>query len=231
MAVIGITCSFNDKRQVSSLGANYSRAILLAGGIPVILPSLPPEVVPALLDQIQGVVLSGGGDIDPFILGEDPHPAISEVEPARDAFELALTRQAMERDLPLLGICRGAQVLAIAGGGRLQQHLEPDAPGRIQHMQSAPRSHPSHRIRILEGTCLSLLAGTQEMRVNSFHHQAVQVVGAGFRVAALAPDGVIEAIENPSYKFLLGLQWHLEAHVESCPLNMRILRRFMAACS
>ena len=231
MVVIGITCSFNDKRQVSSLGANYSRAILLAGGIPVILPSLPPEVVPDLLDQIQGVVLSGGGDIDPFILGEDPHPAISEVEPLRDAFELALTRQAMERDLPLLGICRGAQVLAIAGGGRLQQHLEPDAPRRIQHMQSAPRSHPSHRIRILEGTCLSLLAGTREMRVNSFHHQAVQDVGAGFRVAALAPDGVIEAIENPSYKFLLGLQWHLEAQVESCPQSLGILQRFMAACS
>jgi putative glutamine amidotransferase len=231
VTVIGITCSFNDKRQVSTLGANYTRAILLAGGIPVILPSLPPDTVPAMLDQIQGLVLSGGGDIDPFILEEDPHPAISDVEPARDAFELALARQAMERNMPLLGICRGAQVLAIAGGGRLQQHLEPDAPCRIQHMQSAPRSHPSHTIRILPGTCLALLVGEKEMRVNSFHHQAVKAVGPGFKVAALASDGVIEAIENPGYNFVLGLQWHLEAQVESCAKNMGILRRFMAACS
>jgi len=130
-----------------------------------------------------------------------------------------------------LGICRGAQVLAVAGGGRLQQHLEQDGPGRILHMQSAPRSHPSHRISILPGTNLSLLTGAAELRVNSFHHQAVKSVGAGFRIAALAPDGVIEAIENPQYRFVMGLQWHLEAMVESCPVNMGILRRFLAACS
>ena len=231
MPVIGITCSFNECKQLNTLGANYTRAVLLAGGTPVILPNLPPEQVPALLRGIHGVILSGGGDIDPQYLGEDPHPAISGVEPERDAFELALVRQSLALNLPLLGICRGIQVLALAMGGNVLQHLERDTPGRIQHMQSAPRSHASHRVIIQEESILSSLVGEGEMRVNSFHHQAVRGVPPGFRISALAPDGVIEAIENPNFPFALGLQWHLEAQVNTCSKNLRILQKFLAACS
>ena len=230
MPIIGITCLFDDKRKNSTLGGDYTRAFLLAGGTPVILPSLPPEKAEEVLQCLDGLALSGGGDVDSVFLGEDPHPSISGVEPERDAFELALARLALERDLPFLGICRGAQMMALAAGGGLKQHLEPEAPGRIQHLQTSPRSHPCHRIAVKEGTWLASVVGKGEFRVNSFHHQAIKGVPPGFVVSALAPDGVIEAIENPGRKFTVGLQWHPEGQAASCEINLRILQKFVDAC-
>ena len=231
MPIIGITCTYVERKEMSTLGVNYTRAFLLAGGTPVILPTLPPEKAPEILAGISGLVLSGGGDVDAALLREDPHPSISGVEPERDLFELALARLALERDLPLLGICRGAQILALAAGGRLTQHLEPGFPGRILHLQSAPRSHPCHRVILEKETWLAQLAGGDELRVNSFHHQAIEEMPPGFRRLATAPDGVIEALEDPRRKFALGVQWHPEGQVETCEVNLRILQRFVAAAS
>lgn len=188
-----------------ALGMDYLRAIERAGGLPVVLPPVALDAVEQLLDRLDGVCLSGGPDLDPHAYGAaDRHPELGATEPALDGFELALARAADDRGLPLLGVCRGSQALNVARGGTLYQHV----PG---HRQAAPASRPTHPIVVATGTRVARIARRRRLRVNSFHHQAVDRPGAGLRVAAEAPDGTIEAIEDRSRAFVLGVQWHAEA--------------------
>ena len=185
-----------------ALGMTYLRAIDAAGGMPVVLPPLGDA--DALLERLDGVCLSGGPDLDPDAYGApDRHAELGPTEPGLDAFELALARAADERGLPLLGICRGAQTLNVARGGTLHQHL----PG---HRQTEAGSITTHAVQITPGTHLAQLCGAGGLAVNSFHHQAVDVLGHGLRAVARADDGTIEAIEGPGSRFVIGVQWHAE---------------------
>jgi putative glutamine amidotransferase len=188
-----------------ALGMTYLRAIEAVGGMPVVLPPLGDA--DALLDRLDGICLSGGPDLDPEAYGAvERHAELGPTEPGLDAFELALARAADERGLPVLGICRGAQALNVARGGTLHQHV----PG---HRQTAPATAPTHSVRVERGSRLASLVGARALRVNSFHHQAVDVLGRGLRAVAWAADGTVEAVEAPGAGFVLGVQWHAEGLV------------------
>ena len=196
-----------------ALGIPYVRAVEAAGGVPVVMPPLDLEGVPSLVSRLDGLVLSGGPDLTPSAYEQRPHAQLGSTEPRLDAFEYATVTEALSRALPILGICRGAQALNVARGGSLHQHL-PDIVGeQIAHRQSEVGKRPTHSVDVVPGTRLAGLVGSGRLRVNSFHHQAVDQVGRGLRVSARAPDGTIEAIEDPRHDFVVGVQWHAETLV------------------
>ncbi|MBR0272891.1 MAG: gamma-glutamyl-gamma-aminobutyrate hydrolase family protein [Bacteroidaceae bacterium] len=210
--VIGITGNFGEKG--CELAEGYYESVLRAGATPVVLP--PTEDADALctmLDGIDALVLSGGGDMNPLFAGEEPVPQLHSINPKRDLCELLLIRLAYDRQLPMLGICRGIQMLAIALDGSVWQDIAtqftPQAP-LLKHSQDLERTRASHTVAITEGSLLHSIMGASVLAVNSFHHQAVREAGPHLRVSAIAPDGVIEAVESTEYKSIIGVQWHPE---------------------
>ena len=202
-----------------ALGMTYLQAIERAGAVPVVLPPCVSDLE-SLIARLDGVCLSGGPDLDPEAYGaRERHAELGPTEPSLDAFELALALAAVARGMPLLGICRGSQALNVACGGTLHQHL-PD------HRQSEPGSTATHSVEVLEGTRLAGVIGAGAHAVNSFHHQSVDEVGAGLHVAALAPDGTVEAIEGRSGGFAIGVQWHAEALADA-----RLFEALVSACA
>lgn len=190
-------------RAEMALGMSYSQAIVAAGGVPVVLPPVDVDVIGPLLAGLAGVCLSGGPDLHPAAYGAEPHPQLGPTWPDLDAFELALARRADALGVPLLAICRGMQTLNVARGGTLQQHVD-------GHRQDVPCEHPTHPVRVAPGSLLGVLVADQRIEVNSFHHQAIAAVGHHLRPVAWADDGVIEAVEVPGARFVLGIQWHAE---------------------
>jgi putative glutamine amidotransferase len=191
-----------------ALGMTYLRTLDAAGAMPVVLPPIgDPE---ELLDRLDGIVLSGGPDLDPAAYGApERHPELGPTEPSLDAFELALAGGALERGMPILAVCRGAQALNVACGGTLHQHV----PG---HRQTAPAGEPTHEVQLNPRSRLARIARARTLAVNSFHHQAVDRLGAGLRIVGTAPDGTIEAIEGAG--FVVGVQWHAETLRAHLPL-------------
>jgi len=168
-----------------------------------------------LVGVLNGVVLTGGGDVDPVLYGEDRHESVEDAEPGRDEFEIDLARRAMATDLPLLAICRGAQVLNVAVGGTLIQDIPSSVESVLKHAISTPRDALAHEVSITPGSRLhealvSSVAASGSFRVNSRHHQSVGRLGTGLVATATASDGVVEAIEQPEARFCLGIQWHPE---------------------
>jgi putative glutamine amidotransferase len=206
---------------------NYLSAIAAAGGLPVALPH-EPHLAEAYLDRIDGLLVTGGAfDVDPSLYGGGPaHPTVA-LKSGRTAFELAVTRGALARDMPVLGICGGEQLLAVAFGGSLIQHIPDSIAAALAHEQPNPRTEPGHDIAVAAGTLLARITGAARMAVNSAHHQAVERPGPGARVNAVAPDGVIEGIEHPGHRFALGVQWHPEYSVD--PADHRIFDAFVEA--
>jgi putative glutamine amidotransferase len=208
MALIGITAC----RKIE----DYRQAVLHAGGDVRVLDASMP--IAEALDAIDGLLLTGGDDVAPERYGEARHPTVVEAEPGRDAFEIALVGAARERGLPIFAICRGVQLLNVACGGTLVQDIPSQVPGGSPHSLDVPPHQPyslAHEIWVEKGSLLATLMGDRlrdqdACDVNSRHHQAVKDVAPGFRVAATAPDGVIEAIEDPAARFCLGVQWHPE---------------------
>ncbi len=181
------------------------------------MPPLQIEAVEPLLDRLAGICLSGGPDLDPAAYDERAHPKLGPVEPELDFFELEIARRADARGIPILAICRGLQSLNVARGGTLHQHL-PDRPGTtIGHRQNAPGTTVTHSVEITPGSLLHSVVRRRRARVNSFHHQATNRLGAGLRAVAWSPDGVIEGIEAPARDFVLGVQWHAETLTERPP--------------
>jgi putative glutamine amidotransferase len=193
-----------------ALGITYVRAVEAAGGVPVVMPPLGSDEVPDLVARLDGVVLSGGPDLSPAAYDAKPHPDLGSTEPDLDAFEYALVAEVLDREIPILGICRGAQALNVALGGSLHQHLPEVVGEAVIHRQCEDGRRPTHSVEIVPGTLLARLLGSGSIAVNSFHHQAVARLGRGLRVSARAPDGTVEAIEDPSREFLLAVQWHAE---------------------
>ncbi len=186
--------------------ADYVRAVSAAGGAPVMIP--PGSSLPETLSVVDGLVFSGGSDLDPSLYGAEAHPETGGVIRERDDFELELMRAALEQDVPMLAICRGSQVLNIALGGDLEQHV-PERVGTELHRE-VPGVFSEHDVAVLDGTRLaSILGGRHD--VKSHHHQGFGSLGSGLREAARAPDGTLEALEDPSRRFTLGVLWHPEA--------------------
>ena len=211
--VIGVTSGHSaQSRELFALRDDYVRAVEKAGGLPVILAPGPVEHVGDLLGRLDGLLLSGGSDIDPERYGEDPHQTVEGVNPERDAFELAISREALARDFPLLAICRGHQVLNVAMGGTLVQDIPSQIQGALDHDPKKERWEPAHEVRILPGTRLRSILGRDRVAVNSIHHQAVGTPGQGLVVSACSVgDDVVEGIELPTRRFVVGVQWHPEA--------------------
>ncbi len=212
MALIGITCRYEESRGFVRLGFDYIRAVEKAGGTAFPLALLQKSSLAGVLEMLDGLVLSGGGDMDPSFYGEEPLRGHREISPLRDEVEIELTRLALQRGLPLLGICRGGQVLNVAAGGKIYQNLGDVEGAYLEHMQKAPRTHPFHDVELRPQTLLwEILGRAERIRVNSFHRQALKSLASGFRLSAAASDGVVEAFESPNAPFVLGVQWHPEA--------------------
>jgi putative glutamine amidotransferase len=217
-------------RREMALGLTYLRAIERAGGLPVVIPPLPIDAIPSLMENLHGVLLSGGPDIHPEAYGEAPHPELGPTWRDLDATEIALARHAVASGIPLLAISRGAQALNIARGGTLFQHL-PERFGRaIQHRQLAGRPGSTHPVEIADDSALARALGCTELDVNSYHHQSTSGLGRGVRAVAWAPDGVVEAIEVPMSPFTVGVQWHAESMSDSPP-HARLFRGFVEAAA
>ena len=213
--LIGITGNFDEG--TLKLLPGYFRSIEAAGGLAVVIPPRPTcdGDTAALLDRLDGLLLSGGADINPLYTGEDPVPALHGINSERDRFELGLVRLAYDRQIPMLGICRGIQLLAAALGGTVLQDLATALPGTslVKHSQDAPRSTATHFVTAEEGSLVERLLG-KRFAVNSFHHQAVGDPGPLFRVTARSADGVVEAMESTEMKSVMGVQWHPECFLQ-----------------
>jgi len=213
--VIGITGNYEDN--ICKLSHGYFQSVVAAGGVPMIIP--PVEDANTLvntLDRIDALILSGGGDINPLFGGDEPSPRLRGINQKRDLPELMITRLAYNRQIPILGICRGIQALAVALGGKVAQDISIQA--NVKHSQDADRAEQTHSIKIAEDSVLYSLYGEEKIYVNSFHHQAVKDTGDKFRVVAKSSDGIIEAMESSEYKSIIGVQWHPECLEDGMPL-------------
>ena len=219
--VIGITGNYDDL--TCKLGRGYYQSIVEAGGVPVVIPPVADKhVIINTLEHIDALVLSGGGDINPLWAGEEPSPKLHGINQERDLPELLIARLAYNRQIPMLGICRGIQTLATAFGGRVAQDISDVAT--IKHSQDADRSEPTHSVMIEQASSLFDIYQSATLMVNSFHHQAVAETGDKFRVVAKSPDGIIEAMESSEFKSILGVQWHPECLEEGLPLFQWLVR-------
>jgi putative glutamine amidotransferase len=206
---IGITCSsaMGITQAIEKVGRGYIDGVLAAGGLPVVLPSLDPDLAASAVAGLDGLVLTGGGDVDPSRYGAAPQPECGPPDAARDSWELALVAAGRAATVPILGICRGAQVLNVAYGGTLVQHLTDRGDGGHDDLERA--AEEVHRIDVVVGSRLHQVMGTDAVRTNTLHHQSVDDIGDGLVASGVADDGVIEAVESPDGP-VLGVQWHPE---------------------
>jgi putative glutamine amidotransferase len=215
----------------SRVFADYSRSVINAGGIPFLLPQVEnPDLAEEYLSRIDGLLLSGGEDILPLYYGEQPIREVQQMNPDRDEWEIALTRKAVEADLPVFGICRGIQVLNVALGGSLYQHVNSQNQTNNAHMvTSTAMCHLVHSVTIEPGTLLAACFKNSEILVNSFHNQSVKDLGAGLTVSARSADGLVEGIEYPEKRYVMGVQWHPEALTEKYPLFLKLFEAHVDA--
>jgi putative glutamine amidotransferase len=238
---IGITADLTDakhqERHTSSeptlfLPRRYSKAVELAGGVPVILtPTSSAGALEALVDRLDGLLISGGDfDIHPRFYGEKPIQGLGKIKPERTQFEFDLTGAALRRNLPVLGICGGAQAINVALGGSLYQDIASQRPDAGEHQQSSKKEIGGHRIQIQPGTRLQKIVKQRVLEVNTTHHQAIKRLGNGLVVNAIAEDGLIEGVESSFDSFILGLQWHPEVLATKNRCQRRIFSAFVEVC-
>jgi putative glutamine amidotransferase len=230
---VAVTASYSkDPEAGFELRSSYVRSLEQAGGLPLIVAPGRPEEAALYLERVMGLVLTGGSDVDPALFGEAPHPALRRVVPERDAFEIALCREAVRRDLPVLAICRGQQVLNVALGGTLYQDIASEVPGALAHRADGERWETSHEVVLAPGTRLRSVLGGDRFAVNSFHHQAVRDVAPGLIVSARSPvDSIIEGLESPTHRFVLGVQWHPEDFVGRSRAFEPLFEGFLGTCA
>lgn len=210
--VIGITGNYD--KETCTLAEGYYQSVLKAGGIPLIIPPFQEtDRLCQMLDTIDGIIFSGGGDINPLFFGEEPIKELHSITPERDRQELLLARLAYDRQIPMLGICKGIQTINLALGGTVYQDIHTQMEGtRIKHSQDQDRRYPSHSVRLMPGSIMQRIFGSTTITVNSFHHQACKEAAPCLNATAISPDGVIEAIESNEFKSILGVQWHPETY-------------------
>jgi putative glutamine amidotransferase len=219
------------RRENVVTGRNYAQAVLAEGGLPLLVANLDPEIAAAYVARADALLLSGGADVDPARFGQPPHPDLGVVDPERDAFELALYAAARAAGKPVLGVCRGIQVINVAEGGSLHQHLP--ALGRgVQHSQADRGGRPHHRVALAADSRLRAgFGGAEAVFVNTYHHQGLDRLGNGLRAVAHADDGLVEAVEGSSGAWLLGVQWHPEMSYAAYTDQRAPFRAFLEACN
>ena len=238
--LIGITAAIAKSvhppyAEMYMIGRKYVDAIETAGGIPLMVPhNLGGDSLRVLFDRLDGLLLSGGGDIDPAIYGEEPHPDVDGISADRDRMELALARWAVDQHKPLLAICRGVQVLNVALGGTLVQDIPSQVADALPHRfdeKTTPRGYLAHSVSIEPDSLLRAVIHSTAASVNSWHHQSLKQVADPLRVVAESPDGIIEAVEVPGQRFVLGVQWHPEWLFETQPEMLRLFTALIEAAS
>ncbi|MDN7244462.1 gamma-glutamyl-gamma-aminobutyrate hydrolase family protein [Planococcus shenhongbingii] len=230
--VIGITARV-EKDQMYSLDPVYGQAILQSGGLPLIVPIVDQEDIPVLCERLDGLIVTGGGDINPLLYGEEPHVRLGAVYPGSDEYEKELILNFLKLDKPFIGMCRGLQMLNISLGGTNYQDLEAQYEGDLnQHKQLAMRTHRTHSVELEDDSKLLGIMGEKKFNVNSFHHQGVKDVSSQLKVAARAADGLVEALESDSYQFVMGIQWHPEEFaVQGDEASKKLFDRFVKECT
>lgn len=232
MSIIGMTCGtlVSNGTRRHGVPVAYVRVIERAGGVPFLLPLVESKrAMEGMLRILDGLLLTGGIDVDPQWYGQEPKPALGTVDPDRDALERELTQGALEQDLPILAICRGIQALNVFAGGTLYQDIRTEIGDSINHAQCATGPLVTHTIAVEPGTKLHTILGCERLKVNSHHHQAVDGVAPGFAVSARALDDVIEGIEHPGKRFVVGVQCHPETVWEKYPVFRRLFDAFVQA--
>lgn len=215
-ALIGITTAHMPHPEglpMVAVQESYVRSVLNAGGVPVLIPlGLQSSDLQVIFRQVDGILFTGGGDIDPQRFGGEIHPAVHQIDPDRDEVEIQLAQESVRLGKPFLGICRGIQVINVAFGGSLYTDISSQRPNSLAHewVPGRPWSHLAHSIRVEEGSRLAEILGGTRFEVNSLHHQAISQIKDDFKVTAFAPDGVIEALELPKHPFGMAVQWHPE---------------------
>lgn len=232
LPLIGLVCGHQEKDPERYFVNNaYIQAVVDSGGMPLLIPYQPKESLRRLIGFLDGLLVPGGVDVDPKRYGQNPTLHCGRVDPLRDELDLLAVGFALERDLPILAVCRGLQILNVALGGSLVQDIPSQVSAPIKHMQEAAGWYATHDLILQGASLLKEILGTDPAAVNSFHHQSIAAVGSGLRVAASAPDGVIEAVEGTSNRFVLGVQWHPELMVGHYPAAARIFKRFVESAS
>ena len=226
--LIGITASVDDEKNAATLGFSYINSVLAAGGKPVLIPVMPDDAADEMLSVLDGIIFPGGADIDPKHYNERPSLHLGRIAPQLDALELNLARKALSQGMPVLGICRGCQLVTVAAGGTLVQDIPTQVGGAMKHYQQAPRWHGTHEVVFDEDSAVARIHGTRKLWVNSFHHQAIKNPGDGFRVTARAMDGVTEAAEYGK-GFGLLIQWHPEGMWERDPVYLEPFKALVRA--
>lgn len=229
--VIGVTTFISSDGL--RLPENYSIAISGEKGVPVILAKIEDEaLIKKQIENIDGLLLSGGDDIDPSFFGEGPHQKIGPIEPGRDLYEMKLIKYALEAEKPILGICRGAQILNVCEGGTMYQDIySQHGDSTMKHNQDAAKDYLSHTVTVTEGTKLNEILGETEIKTNSFHHQANKYPAENLQVSAMSEDGIIEAVESTEHDFVIGVQWHPEGSYLVDEASRKIFRAFIKAAS
>ncbi len=217
---------------ITGLLETYPEALVAGGGMPFIIPaSTDEDLLNDYLDMACGLFLPGGIDVDPLLFGQGPNVNIGRVDPLLDLYQIFLTRLARKRKMPILGVCRGIQLINVAFGGTLIQHI-PDMPSTFSHRQTMNGRWPSHTVRAEDGSLIAEIYGS-EFLVNSFHHQAVDSIAPGFRATARSSDGIVEAIESMERdsEWIIGVQWHPERMIQDLLFDLELFKRFTAAAS
>ena len=234
---IGITCDYMISEKEKSLGQerdfvskDFIDAVIDSGGVPVLIPIINSEEdMLKIIDTLDGIILSGGFDVNPIYYGEEPTKYVGFTYTPRDLCELFIVKAAIEKDMPILGISRGQQVITVAFGGQLYQDISENEAAYINHVQRAGITDIGHYINITPGTKLNKIFDTDRMLVNSFHHQAVKTVPKNFIISAYSADGIIEAIEHVS-KPIMAVQWHPEIMIKKHPIMLKIFEEFINNC-
>ena len=233
--IIGVTVgrSTNDGYSYETINESNLKALILSGAIPLMLPiTVEDELMDEYLEIVDGLCFSGGEDICPLIYGEDPIKEVKEIDHIRDEFEVGLFQKAAAKNIPVLGICRGSQIINVSSGGSLYQYINVQKDGTSGHMPNYNgAAYPHHKVQIKKDTLLYDILQTEEIPVNSYHHQAVKNVAEGFNVAAVSKDGTIEAIESVNHSFIIGVQWHPEILFERYPVFLKIFKALVKASS
>ncbi|MGI6662719.1 MAG: gamma-glutamyl-gamma-aminobutyrate hydrolase family protein [Bacillota bacterium] len=226
--IIGITATYNEEHNAAATPMTYIEAVLEAGGKPLLIPVMPQEVAEENLSVIDALLIPGGVDVDPRHYNERPIPQLGRINPLLDELELGLARKALEMNMPMLGICRGCQIITVAAGGSLVQDIGSQVGGAQKHSQQAARWYGTHEVVLAEGSLFERVHKTRRLWVNSYHHQSIKHPGDGFSVTAHALDGVAEGAER-NKGFCLCIQWHPEAMWRKNPVFLEPFKALVRA--
>ncbi len=234
--VIGIPCRAvyreGSKRPMYGNNRTYIHAVENAGGLPILIPLLKDyQTLEGLISRLDGILFSGGFDLQPSLYGEERHEALGQCDPELDELEIAMANWALQEDMPILGSCRGMQLLNVVLGGSLYQDIASQYPGALEHCPDRDRTEASHLVTIEEGSQMEKIMEVQQVAVNSLHHQAIKQLGAGVRITGRAPDGIAEMLEVPGRRFVVAMQSHPEEMYANTVECERLFRAFVAACA